>query len=98
MSSFKPDTYYIHRDGGCYKTIMLVRSATTGNDAVLYVHLWPFENGPWVRELVEWTTDRFREVSHDEMLEHMATFGEHVNEARLAAQDKITQSRKARKG
>lgn len=48
-----------HKDGGIYRFEQVVRYSDRPTNGVMYVHVWPFEQGVWVRPIEEWTEDRF---------------------------------------
>jgi hypothetical protein len=67
------EQYFRHVDGGLYRFVANARSADDAGDVVVYEHLWPFEQGLWVRKRGEFEA-RFqpidevtlrRETKHD---------------------------------
>ena len=89
--SYKPDTYFLHRDGGLYFTLHEGRDARDGSATVVYRHVWPFDPCVWTRVAEEWTEERFKAVPN------------HVAQAlictdRLAGQERVTANKVARKG
>ncbi|WP_269533871.1 DUF1653 domain-containing protein [Chitinimonas sp. BJYL2] len=48
--------YYRHTDGGLYSFVAHARSADTTGPLVVYEHLWPFDQGLWVRDRTEFET------------------------------------------
>lgn len=68
MSNYAPETYYVHKHGGIYKTICLSNSSIDQSQWVIYRHVYPFEEAVWHRPLAEWTEDRFIEISESDLL------------------------------
>ncbi|GLR13634.1 DUF1653 domain-containing protein [Chitinimonas viridis] len=58
--------HYRHTDGGLYRFVAHARSADTTGDVVVYEHLWPFEQGLWVRDRQEFES-RFTPISATEV-------------------------------
>lgn len=89
--SYRPDTYFLHQDGGLYFTLYEGRSAADGTATVVYRHVWPFESCVWTRAAVEWTEERFKVipkyVAHEMLMSD-----------RALAQERITANKAVRKG
>ena len=47
------EKYFRHVDGGLYRFVAYARSADDTGELVVYEHLWPFEQGLWVRRRAE---------------------------------------------
>jgi len=43
------EQYFRHLDGGVYRFVAYARSADNDDEVVVYEHLWPFDQGLWVR-------------------------------------------------
>ncbi|HTE43009.1 MAG TPA: DUF1653 domain-containing protein, partial [Steroidobacteraceae bacterium] len=59
-----PDRYFRHTDGGLYRFVAYARSADTTKDVVVYEHLWPYDQGLWVRDREEFEA-RFDGIDAD---------------------------------
>lgn len=65
--SYAPETYYVHKYGGIYKTLCLSTSAIDQSLWVIYRHVYPFEELVCHRPLEQWTSDRFVEIDEASM-------------------------------
>lgn len=54
--------YFRHIDGGLYQLLYRARHADDGTPVMVYLHLWPYEQGVWVRRADEFA-QRFEEIS-----------------------------------
>jgi hypothetical protein len=79
------EQYFRHIDGGLYRFVANARSADDAGDVVVYEHLWPFEQGLWVRKRSEFEA-RFSSVDEitvkRAMKEDRAEAQVHVNAAK----------------
>jgi hypothetical protein len=60
------DMHFQHQDGGLY----LFRSVGRSTEnievlSVVYQHIWPFEQGTWLRPIEQWTPERFKPISSE---------------------------------
>jgi hypothetical protein len=75
------EQYFRHIDGGLYRFVFYARSADDAGDVVVYEHLWPFEQGLWVRKRSEFEA-RFSRI--DEITVKRA-----MREDRIEAQERV---------
>jgi hypothetical protein len=47
------EKFFRHVDGGLYRFVAYARSADDTSELVVYEHLWPFDQGMWVRKRAE---------------------------------------------
>ena len=59
--------FYQHRYGGLYEVLSTSKHTETGEDLVIYEHIYPFESSIWARPASMWTPDRFRPITEDEL-------------------------------
>lgn len=86
MGMFKDNQWFQHKDGGIYQFLCKVHySDRPGDEGVLYAHLWPFEEGKWVRPIAEWTEDRFKPIEMVEALEIVDSMTEEEGQAMVKA-------------
>ncbi len=85
------NSFYLHKDGGLYKTLYIAASTVNLSEHVIYKHIYPFENAIWSRPIEEWTDDRFRALSDAEAFHYMK------NEKQEELKLKIQASKKIRK-
>lgn len=83
-------SYYLHVDGGVYLVTGFGYLTSTGENAVIYAHQWPFEMKSWIRPISEWTAERFQRICQTEMREIM-------DEDRGRAQIRVSKARTERK-
>jgi hypothetical protein len=57
-----------HRYGGIYRVLSTGKSTIDASEVVIYTHVWPFEFGTWVRPMSEWTEDRFKPLTENEVI------------------------------
>jgi hypothetical protein len=55
------DTYHLHKHGGLYFTLYLAVDASTGEELIVYRHVYPFEAKVYVRPAAEWA-ERFKPI------------------------------------
>ena len=68
MTNVQLDKFYQHQDGGLYQVSAIATSTEDGvTQLVIYNHTYPFEQRLWARPMVEWTTARFRQLTHEEV-------------------------------
>lgn len=82
-------SYYRHQDGGYYLVLNIARSSEDQSEQVVYLHIWPFDQGVWVRPLKEWAS-RFTEVTEAECA--LALGGD-----RATAQERVTLAKATRR-
>jgi hypothetical protein len=83
------EKYFRHIDGGLYRFVAHARSADAEGEVVIYEHLWPFDQGLWVRNRPDFEA-RFSPT--DEVTVKRA-----LKEDRLQAQAKVDAARAARR-
>lgn len=87
--------FFQHKDGGVYQFLDVGQQSDDSEKfRVVYLHIWPFTPGCWLRPVEEWTPDRFRHITIEEYLQIVK--GDELH--RLTAQVEITDKREARKG
>lgn len=82
--------HHQHVDGGLYLPQHVAHMADSGEEVVVYEHLWPFERYTWVRDINEWNGVRFVPISK-------ANFDALTSGSREAMRHAITERRNARK-
>lgn len=85
--------FFKHRDGGIYVLIDEGKYSVDASAVVIYKHLWPFEQGMWVRPAVEFFDGRFKELTGEEYAVEIARSGN-----RTEAQEAVNKAKAARKG
>lgn len=88
----QPARYFRHQDGGIYQRIGEGQSTIDASSHVAYMHVWPFEQKLWFRPIDEWTPERFKEITFQEVNLAMQTG------TRLDAQKAVTAAKELRKG
>jgi hypothetical protein len=83
------EQHFRHIDGGLYRFIANARSADDAGDVVVYEHLWPFEQGLWVRKRSEFES-RFSPT--DEITVKRA-----MKEDRVKAQERVNAAKALRR-
>lgn len=53
----------LHKKGGIYQRLGLIRDADDGRTRVRYLHLWPHQMEEWVRDVAEFDDGRFVRAS-----------------------------------
>lgn len=66
VDMFTKGQIFQHKDGGIYQLIQVARYSDRPGEAVVYLHVWPFDRGMWVRPTEEWTEDRFKPITPQE--------------------------------
>jgi hypothetical protein len=87
-----PARYFRHQDGGIYQRIGEGHSTVDCSEHVAYMHVWPFDQKLWFRPVEEWTPERFKEITTQEVLRVMQTG------TRFDAQNAVTKAKELRKG
>jgi len=64
---------YRHQDGGLYRVQSIGKSTVDQSRHVVHQHLYPFESTTWIRPYAEWTRERFKLISEDEVTEEINT-------------------------
>jgi hypothetical protein len=82
-------SYYRHQDGGYYLVLNTARSSEDQSEQVVYLHIWPFDLGVWVRPMKEWAS-RFSQVPESECA--LALAGD-----RATAQERVISAKAARR-
>lgn len=83
------EQYFRHIDGGIYRFVAHARSADTDGEAVIYEHLWPFDQSLWVRNRRDFEI-RFKAI--DEVAVRRA-----MKHDRVEAQAAVTAAKTARR-
>jgi hypothetical protein len=83
------EKYFRHVDGGLYRFVAYARSADDAGDVVVYEHIWPFEQGLWVRKRAEFEA-RFSPT--DEMTVKRA-----MKQDRAEAQERVNAAKALRR-
>lgn len=90
MEQVSPAGLYRHMDGGFYEVIGTGRHCDTLEDYVWYRHLWPHDEGHWMRRLAEWQAPRF--VPTD-----AHSLAEAKKQDRAAAQQQVAEAKRLRR-
>ena len=83
------EKYFRHVDGGLYRFVAHARSADDTSELVVYEHLWPFDQGMWVRKRNEFDA-RFAPI--DELTVKRA-----MKQDRTEAQARVNAAKAARR-
>lgn len=73
---FPAKGFYLHQDGGIYELIGSGIHSEDGTTLCVYLHVWPFEQGLWLRPVEMWTPARFAPLSADEAKKRMEVLRE----------------------
>lgn len=90
IAGHQSGTIFRHTDGGIYCFDRSAEDFKTGEEMVIYDHLWPFEQSTWARPAQEFLK-KFTTMTSSEL--NVALAGD-----RAADQARITASRLSRKG
>lgn len=83
--------FFQHTDGGIYQFKHFARySDRPDGYCVVYEHVWPFSQEPWVRPIEEWTPNRFTPISKVTVNDVMQQSAEYTRK-------QISERREARK-
>jgi hypothetical protein len=66
-NTYQPDTYFVHKYGGIYQTSSRLSRDDGRREIVTYTHIYPFEANLYSRLHSEWTDDRFRPITTEQM-------------------------------
>lgn len=84
--------HYQHRYGGVYQVVCVATHTGSKERLVIYDHVYPFEDHSWARPIEEWTEERFRLLTGEEVITLLnrdrETFQLEISAAKNAAKGK----------
>lgn len=79
------DVFYQHKHGGIYQVSNFAMHTTSKETLVIYAHIWPYESRLYARPLLEWTVDRFIELTKEQAMAIMLSCSVDEAQQKIAA-------------